>query len=278
MFDCLQIIEFQISANAPSSSVHLKAIRDLTDAFCPETCSRQVIIFFAVSNVEKFTKHFEEISKLAHTSIHKYGLEAYRFLLSWVVGGEYRATKPGYKIAMFNDNHILGRFKERWNNFQEQMKLSSEHAKTSQSKDLKKEEKYQRLMSLYIRLIDVLLTDAHQIRKKIENGSYGETEILRTTLNVAIDNIILSRVHEVPVVYEAMHEVGYPSILLKFLEAEVKKLTIQLENHPKESAASNRITIRINLYSQAVHALKAEPYIAIRNYGAGVVVSVGDSV
>lgn len=255
IFELLQIIEIQLSADASSYGVNIKAIRDITDAFCPETCVRQVIIFFDIRNMDKFDAHYEKISQMAKKCTHLLGHEAYRFLLSWVVGGEYRVEKPGYKIAMFNDNHILGRFKERWKSFHEQLKLLHLNAQAPESQDKKKEEKYKNLINLYVKLIDAVLADAHEIRKRIEQNSYGKGDALRLVLNKVLDNIILSRSLNVPVLYDSMHQDDYQSVLLNFLTSEVKRSSEQLNGYKPDSDISKGIAAKIERYSKAIENL-----------------------
>jgi hypothetical protein len=253
IFDCLQVIEFQLSASAPSSATSLKALRNLTHAFSPESCARQVMIFFDVSNIDKFNKHFERVSGVANKSAHLRESEAYRFLLSWVVGGEYRATKPGYKIAMFNDSHILGRFKERWVHF---LEFSKQPVNLEDGAEIDAAIK-QKAISQQIKLIDVLLTDAHEIRKRMESRVYGKGDALRSALDVILANVILSRTYGLPVVYESMNSDTYKETLLEMVGGELNKLMHQLKSYPEESPASQGITLRISSYTRSMGLLQA---------------------
>jgi hypothetical protein len=112
-------------------------------------------------------------------------------------------------------------------------------------------------MNQYIKLIDLLLTDAHEIRKQIECGSYGKDSVLRSTLDKVLDNVVLSRTQCVPVLYEAMHNDSYKTTLFEFLESEINKFKAQLKSHSEESPAHKAITMRLNLYLHTMQVLKA---------------------
>lgn len=244
MFNFLRVIEVQISPTV-SIGTHLKRLRTLTSAFCPESCARQVIIFFDIADEIQSNYHFKRTSELALKTSYLVERDAYRFLLSWIVGGEYKVSKPGYKIAMFNDNHILGRFIAHWNDYNTKINESFEDS-TEEQKLMHKQFK---------KLIGLLLTDAHEIRKKIERCEYGANTTLRRTLNTVLDNVILSRSLSVPVVYDAMHLDNYRMLLLEHLDNELLKLAEQLAHYPPESAASKGITAKMNSYSQALNTL-----------------------
>lgn len=236
----LQVIELQLNKDNNVNLGHtLKAMRLLTGAFCPESCIRQVMVFFNISKPERFEEHYQAVEKLATQSRRLNGAGAYAFLLSWATGGEYRIRKDGSKLSMFNDPHILGKFKDKWTDF-------------SKSKDEEAEAKQD-----FTKIINLLLTDAHQIRHKIESKWYGEGDTLRGNLDVVIANVIFSRANNFPVVYEKMHEKNYKLDLIAFLQEAMKILKGQLDKSSAESLARNGIFNKYNRYNELVECLQA---------------------
>ncbi len=256
----LQVIELQLDSTQKTRNL-IESLLNLTKPFRPESCARQVMIFFHVDYPERLATRIRQAQDLTHNASHLTGPAAYAFLLSWVVGGEYRIAKQGYKIAMFNDNHILGRFKDQWNSFlaessNEENPNSEPNLQEAASSAAKNHSnKNNRLKKDYIQVIDTLLQDAHAVRKNIELGLYGRNDELRATLDIIITNITWSHTKNFPVLYEAIHQNNYQEYLVAFLKKESEKLNIQMEKYEIDSPAYKGIAARLALYTQQIQEL-----------------------
>lgn len=262
IFDSLQVIEIQCKNDHVSFGATLVAMRLLTDAFCPESCTRQVMIFFKISKEERFQEHYKVAETLAQKCTHLKGKDAYAFLLSWVVGGEYRIAKAGAKIPMFNDNHILGQFKSKWIKFIESKRSTStnnpdafEIMQDSVNADFLPQDD---IRKNFIRVINSLLQDAHEVRRRIESKSYGKGAELRANLDMAVSNVMLSRSSGLPIRYEHMHSQHYSSYLYEFLKNETKKLSLCIAHHLVGSPVHKGIFSRLDLYSKQMKMLSSQ--------------------
>ena len=88
--ESLHLIEFQ-SNNSVLKQI--KAIVRATHAFRASTCRRHVLIFYAISDHAAFSRALAELNTQSLYCHHLSGYDAYSFLLSWTVGGEYRCLK-----------------------------------------------------------------------------------------------------------------------------------------------------------------------------------------
>lgn len=185
--EALQIIEFRNKTDGTQISESTQAlIKTVQAVFRPETCSRQVMIFFHIANQQEFTRLSADIKPNVKHFYHLKGYEAYKFLLSWAIGAEYREVKKGYKLPLFNDNHVLGKIRDNWNKF-----------KSICPKEY--------LLDLE-KLITMLLEDAHQIRRGIEEKRYGIDQALRLNIDSAIKHVIFSRMNSLPICHETLHK------------------------------------------------------------------------
>lgn len=218
-FQSLKVISLQLKTDGTKIVPTTRQLIDLTSAFKPESCARQVFIFNAFKNQIEFDQCLNLAASKTKACQYFTGFSAYAYLLSWVVGGEYREKKRKSKLPLFNDNHILGKFKQNWNQFKKN---------NLANKNVVRE---------YARMIDPLLEDAHQIRQKIESKHYGEGWELRNTLNIVIQNVIFSRSNSLPVLYDHIHKNNheYAALLNQFISERIKNLEIQLSTHAGSS-------------------------------------------
>ena len=212
----LKVIEIKQKKKATPIQDHLQEIGALTKPFMASSCARTVLIFQSISDQDRFTQALQAIESKTKVCRYLSGSDAYGFLLNWICGGEFRKRKARGKIPLYNDNHILGKFKDSWNHFV-----------TQTGSDFKKE---------YEASIHLLLTDAHQIRKKVENKNYGEGEALRSALDRVIDNIIFSRFAALPVAYAHMHEQRANYFLA--VQAELSKKIQRFQTQSQRSSSA----------------------------------------
>lgn len=240
----LQLIEIQLSEQATKSRLILRPIRELTHAFCPSSCRRQVMIFFHINKPERFEHHFQYLQSVAEKCVHLQGKEAYAFLLSWISGGEHRVTKSNSRLPLYNDNHILGKFREAWTVFERTQCKNDSEDDGDDAQEVSVQDHDERRD--YRRIMNAVLQDAHEIRKKIEAKCYGVDLELRATLDKVITNVVYSRSHNLPVIYDAMAEANdrYSLILRESSQMEISRLRSKMGQLPEESAA------RIGLFSK----------------------------
>lgn len=287
--EALQVVEIQRDIRSKCGKT-LKALRSLTDAFCPESCARYVMIFFNISSRDKFDSHFKAVAALSHKCNHLKGQAAYAFLLSWIIGGEHRITKKGSKLPLYNDNHILGKFTALWTAFVKEnleKKPDPDEGKTeagSEAKETKsepgtkeaekeaetKEIKVESSTSAktatrlhFIQIINALLTDAHEIRQRIEKKCYGKDAELRANLDTVIINVVYSRSQGMPVLHDAMADPHYHSQLLEFMKKQLARLKLQISKLKEGSLAKAGVFSRLDVITRQIMMLQETQTAAI---------------
>lgn len=251
----LQVIEIQITDRKTSFGHTLHALRLLTNAFLPESCARQVMIFFNIRKPDQFERHFQNVEALAEQCSHLKGQEAYMFLLSWIIGGEYRVTKKGSKLPLYNDNHILGKFRQAWASFEQKNLGSPSTSDTSDTSSQELEQENEQLRLSYIRIISSLLEDAHEIRKRIEAKQYGEGIALRAILDKVITNVVHSRMCDFPVLYEAIDPADYKVRVKSEMQSTMLSLQDKMGKVPEDSKPRRAMLSKFHFLSTQVEAL-----------------------
>lgn len=217
----LRVIEIWTQEGAECFRPIGKKLLAMTNAFRPESCTRHVYIF--KDDNDNFSPELEDLLKeiRKNTSVCETykGDAAYAFLLSWIVGGEYREKKPGSLLPLFNDNHIMGTFTKKW------------HVFVTKNPDIQGQ---------YVRIINLLLAESHQLRQRIQTRIYGQDQTLRENLDVAIANIVFSHRHCLPIAYAAMHK-----DLATYLQT-INTLLTDLINHKQLALTSKSENINPN--------------------------------
>ncbi|CAM2952221.1 Uncharacterised protein [Legionella steigerwaltii] len=186
-FQKFRVVELTLNRGGEKTKDAIKRLKDLVNPIHSVSCVRHIFIFKDVEDQKALAEILEELKGKNKSCKLLTGLEAYNFLLSWIVGGEYRVAKPGSKLSLYNDNHVLGKFKKNWAYF----------LFNQRDNQLKRE---------CTKVISPLLEEAHEIRKRIEQGIYGTDVKLRKTLDIVINNICFSKKNSLPVAYDHMHE------------------------------------------------------------------------
>ncbi|WP_392537831.1 hypothetical protein [Legionella sp. 227] len=239
-FQKFRVIELTLNRGNGRTKDSIQRFKDLVKPIHSVSCVRHIFIFNDVEDQKAFAELLEELKDKNKACKLMTGVEAYNFLLSWIVGGEYRVAKPGSKLSLYNDNHVLGKFKKNWAYF-----LS-----TQTDTQLKRE---------YTKIISPLLEEAHEIRKRIEQGLYGVDTKLRKTLDMVINNICFSKENALPVAYDQMHEnrKQYVLSVMQILHKKIRLITNTLQKeaspsqneklaktgHSKQMACSNQLEL-----------------------------------
>lgn len=182
----IRVVELSLNRGGEKTKNSIKRLTNLVQPIHSVSCIRHIFIFFDVEEHDHLTEILDELKSKNKACQLLVGSEAYSFLLSWIIGGEYRVQQKS-KVSLYNDNHVLGKFKKNWAFF-----LSTQEDK--------------QLIRKYTDLVSQILEAAHEIRKRIEQGVYGEREQLRNNLDRVIANICFSRIHALPVAYDQMNE------------------------------------------------------------------------